>query len=70
MTASSGARIAIDGIVDDEGMITGIDRQFPTPINNRNVDAVYDLSGRRLTTPLTRLPRGLYIVNGKKLLVK
>ena len=31
---------------------------------------VYDMSGRRVSNTLEGLPRGLYIVNGKKMFVK
>lgn len=36
----------------------------------RNVDAVYNLQGQRLQVPFDRLPAGVYIVGGKKVLKK
>lgn len=40
-------------------------------IDATNVDAVYDLTGRKITVKLgENLPKGLYIVNDKKVLVK
>ena len=48
------------------GNATGIEEiQTPAPASPRR-DAVYDLSGRRVEKP----GKGLYIVNGKKVLVK
>ncbi|MBO5612725.1 MAG: leucine-rich repeat domain-containing protein [Prevotella sp.] len=34
------------------------------------VDAIYDINGRKLDVPQSELPQGLFIVNGKKILVK
>lgn len=41
-----------------------------TPVDTRIVTGVYDLTGRRVGNSVEHLPRGLYIVNGKKLLIK
>ena len=32
--------------------------------------AVYTLSGTKVNTPINKLNKGIYIVNGKKLIVK
>ena len=68
-SAASGAKIAIDGIIDGE-VPTIIDRNAVVPVNPNAVTAVYDLSGRKVGTSVEGLPKGLYIVGGKKLLVK
>ncbi len=68
-SAASGAKIAIDGIIDGE-VPTIIDRNTVVPVNPNAVTAVYDLSGRKVGTSVEGLPKGLYIVGGKKLLVK
>lgn len=66
---SSYARIAIDGIVEDD-FASGIDTQSVVPVSPQSVTAVYDLSGRKLKASAGNLPRGMYIVGGKKLLIK
>ena len=64
-----GARIAIDGVLDGDDT-TGIDRHAIVPVNPNAITAVFDLSGRKVGESVDCLPKGLYIVNGKKLLVK
>ena len=64
-----GARIAIDGVLDGDDA-TGIDRHAIVPVNPNAITAVFDLSGRKVGESVDCLPKGLYIVNGKKLLVK
>ena len=59
-TAVTGARAFI--ALDDEA--TGIEDL--TPALSKGEGVVYDLSGRRVVTPT----KGLYIVNGKKVIVK
>ena len=66
---AAGAKIAIDGIIDGD-VPSAIDRHDAVPVNPNAVTAVYDLSGRKVGTSLDNLPKGMYIVNGKKLLVK
>ena len=68
-SSASGARIAIDGVIDGDAT-TAIDRQSIIPVNPNGITAVYDLSGRKVGTSVDCLPKGMYIVNGKKLLVK
>ena len=52
---------------DDD--LTGIGR---TRVDDMSGKGVYDLKGRKVADKLegTRLPRGIYIVNGKKVYVK
>lgn len=59
-TAVAGARAFI--ALDDEA--TGIENL--APVLSKDEGVVYDLSGRRVVTPT----KGLYIVNGKKVIVK
>jgi hypothetical protein len=56
------ASFAFIGLGDDEGA---------TAINevngeDENIKAIYDLTGRKIETP----NKGIYIINGKKVLVK
>ena len=51
-------------VADDE--TTGISEALPLNDNGEKNDNVYDLQGRRVTKPT----RGLYIVNGKKIVIK
>ena len=51
----------------------GIEEVKNERVNSEEWDgAVYDLSGRRLyrTMPDSKLPRGLYIINGRKVMVR
>ena len=66
---AKGALIAIDGILDGERP-TNIDQQSIVPVNPNAVTAVYDLSGRKVGTSVNNLPKGIYIIGGKKLFVK
>ncbi len=66
---AAGAKIAIDGIIDGDD-ITGIDRQAVIPVNPNSITDVYDLSGRKVGMSIENLPKGIYIVGGKKMLVK
>lgn len=53
-------------LIDFEGEETGIDSIAPS---NGNADgAVYNLNGIRMAQPLRSLPKGVYIVNGKKVI--
>ena len=60
---------SINGIYD-ENESTGIDNVYNNNVKIDNV--VYDMSGRKVssTTTSESLPKGLYIVNGKKYVVK
>ena len=63
-------RMSIDGVVDGDVDITGIAGDaIPVPVAANTT--VYDLCGRRVGTVGTAsLPRGIYIVAGKKVFVK
>lgn len=53
-------------LIDFEGEETGIDSIAPS---NGNADgAVYNLNGIRMTQTLRNLPKGVYVVNGKKII--
>ena len=62
-------RMAIDAVVSDEET-TGIVEQIAVPIKVNEDTTVYDLFGRRVGTVGTQLPKGIYIVRGKKFYVK
>lgn len=66
---AAGAKIAINGVIDGEAP-SAIDRHVVVPVNPNSITAVYDLSGRKVDTSVGSLPKGIYIVNGKKLLMK
>ena len=68
-SSATGANIAIDGVIDGDDT-NAIDSQTIVPVNPSTINAVYDLSGRRVGSSVESLPKGIYIVNGKKLLVK
>lgn len=69
--AAAGAKFAIDGVIDGEDPIaTSIDQHLAQPVNVRAIAGVYDLMGRKVGDTIENLPKGLYIVSGKKLLVK
>ena len=53
-------------LIDFEGETTGIDSIGQTDSNANG--AIYNLNGIRLTQPLRNLPKGVYIVNGKKVI--
>lgn len=53
-------------LIDFDGEETGISTIAPT---NGNADgAIYNLNGIRMAQPLRNLPKGVYIVNGKKVI--
>ena len=68
-SSAAGAKIAIDGIIDGEAPTT-IDRYTVIPVNPTTITAVYDLSGRKVGASVEKLPKGIYIIGGKKMLVK
>ena len=45
--------------------VTGIGR-----IGYKQAEEIYDLSGRKVNTDRSRLPKGLYIINNKKVVIK
>ena len=60
--------ISINGVFDEALSIDGM-RYDVEKVSDRNV---YDLSGRKVAADgqMNQLPKGLYIVNGKKYVVK
>lgn len=74
--AHEGAKIAINGIIEGEMpplppvIVTDIEKGEVTPVNTRTITGVYDLAGRKVGETIDNLPKGLYIVGGKKLLMK
>ena len=71
--AAAGAKFAVNGVIDgDDITVTGIDGRTVSPVDTRTIAAagVYDLTGRKVGDTIENLPKGLYIVSGKKLLVK
>ena len=69
-SASAPVMMSIDGVLDGYITPTGISQRPVeiTPMSRPNI--VYDLSGRRVSDSTDHLPKGLYIVDGKKLMVK
>ncbi|MBO4906758.1 MAG: cellulosome protein [Bacteroidaceae bacterium] len=61
------SQLASDGIIRIVADPTGIS-DVGSDANGQWTDAIYDLSGRRKGNP--QLPKGIYIVNGKKVLTK
>ena len=68
-SSAAGAKIAINGVLDRDTPAS-IEQHVIIPVNPNSITAVYDLSGRKVGTSVEGLPKGLYIVGGKKLLVK
>ena len=72
--ATGGAKLALNGIID-ENEISGIDdilTDEDVPMLTVG-SAIYDLSGRKVAVDANQfgaLPKGMYIVNGKKYIVK
>lgn len=68
VTLSGNATISNELLVNVDGSVTGINEmQFDKPVD------VYDLRGNKVhtnTTDLNGLQKGVYIVNGKKVIVK
>lgn len=53
-------------LIDFEGETTGIDSIGQTDSNANG--AIYNLNGIRMAQPLRSLPKGVYVVNGKKVI--
>ncbi len=53
-------------LIDFEGETTGIDSIGQTDGNANG--AIYNLNGIRMAQPLRNLPKGVYVVNGKKII--
>lgn len=55
-------------IFSEDGVVTGIDNlEMVTPVKHPTTTRIYNLSGQYVGTSLQPLPRGIYIVNGKKI---
>ena len=64
-------KISVDGEVDEDGSLTGIDPLTIMPVAVPEDTNIYDLCGRRLgTIGRTSVPRGIYIVAGKRVFIK
>lgn len=61
------ALVSIDLTYDGSGDTDGIS---DVTLRTEKPAAIYTLSGQKVSAPMDRLPRGLYIVNGKKVIVK
>lgn len=55
------------GLLDFED-VDGIEATSTEPVFV--IDAIYDIQGRRIEIEQSQLPQGMYIVNGKKMIVK
>ncbi len=64
-SGTSLARILIDFYVEPAGIATGI-----TDVKQSSDMKAYDLQGRRVSVTKGQVTKGLYIVNGKKVVVK
>ena len=57
---ASAAEIGIQASAD----VTGINQ---IEAQQKNDDNIYDMQGRKMAAPLSALPQGIYIRNGKKI---
>jgi hypothetical protein len=64
-SGASQARILIDFYVEPAGIATGI-----TDVKQSSDMRAYDLQGRRVSVTKGQVTKGLYIVNGKKVVIK
>jgi hypothetical protein len=64
-SGASLARIFIDFFVEPAGIATGI-----TDVKQSSDMKAYDLQGRRVVAPKGQVQKGLYIVNGRKVVIK
>ena len=66
--ASSGARLSLGGFSDST--ITGIVEIETDTVVRINDNKVYSINGQYMGTSLNNLPKGIYIINGQKKVVK
>ena len=66
----SDSSMAVFGMFYNEGITEAIELPMVMPVQLSPDTSVYDLSGRKVGTIGMALPKGLYIVNGKKYCVK
>lgn len=62
------AKVSVDGVVDYDGS-TGIGDIQVIPATQSGDGDIYDLGGRKVGTQGTSLTRGIYVTDGKKLVV-
>ena len=67
---SASVKMAFDGVIDNGEGINGIDMSELVPIPVSSDTAVYDLSGIKVGVVGDQLKKGIYIVRGKKFVVK
>ena len=75
VNSASGAKRGLTDMDWDGGVdvvVSGIGKINVDKANNaiEQTDVVYDMQGVRMNRPLNRLPKGVYIVNGKKYVVE
>ena len=68
--SSSSVKIAFDGVIDNGEGVSDIDMAEFVPLPVSPDTAVYDLSGIKVGTVGDQLKKGIYIVKGKKFVVK
>ena len=70
-TNDAGAKVSFSIDDEDMGVVTAIEGIETAPIL-RTQDAVYTLSGQKVRSSqsLEGLPKGIYIINNKKVIVK
>ena len=66
---SSSVKMSLNGVVDGD-IVDNIDLTTLMPVPLADDTAVYDLAGRKVGTLGDKLPKGIYIVGGKKMFVK
>ena len=69
-TPISMTNFSINGIYDKSATETFTEVKRVENTNDANITDVYDITGKKINTSINSLPSGLYIVSGKKLLVK
>lgn len=67
ITTSSAKGILIWGEGGENGETTGIETNMPATPAKATATRIYNLNGQYVGTNLKALPRGIYIVNGKKI---
>ena len=60
--------MTVDFVFGYKPVSTGI-RETPLEAAERRDDYIYDLEGRRILLDKDQLRRGIYIVNGKKMII-
>ena len=63
--------LCLDGIEDDATYIYGIDAADEQPTASQFSNGVFSINGAKMgATTTDKLPKGVYIVNGKKYIAK